>query len=77
MQAFKLSLIALTYQIQNGAFEHPLYQGFFRSSLSANPFEIVGLVSALVLSLTYLAMERWQVSIKSFPPRKEILDDLT
>jgi cytochrome c-type biogenesis protein CcsB len=72
-----LALMVLTYQIQNGAFEHPLYQSLFRSSLSANPFEIVGLVSALVLSLIYLAIEKWQDSIRSFLPRKEVLDDLT
>jgi cytochrome c-type biogenesis protein CcsB len=72
-----LSLLALCFQIQNGSFVHPLYQGVFRTSLSAHPFEVTGIATALVTSLILLALQTWQRPIRSFLPDKAVLDDLT
>ena len=72
-----LSLAALCFQIQNGSFTHPLYQGSFKSSFSAAPFEVTGLAMGLVLSLILLAMKTWETPIRSFLPDTAVLDDLT
>lgn len=72
-----LSLVSLCFQVQNGSFTHPLYQGSFRSSFSAAPFEVTGLALGLVLSLILLAMKTWEAPIRSFLPDTAVLDDLT
>ena len=72
-----LSLAVLCFQIQNGSFTSPLYQGSFRTSFSAHPFEVTGLAAGLVLSLLLLAIKTWENPIRGFLPDTAVLDDLT
>lgn len=72
-----LSLAVLCFQIQNGSFVSPLYRGWFRTSFSANPFEVTGLATGLVLSLILLAIKTWENPIRGFLPDTAVLDDLT
>lgn len=72
-----LSLVVLCFQIQYGNFTHPLYQGSFKSSFSAHPFEVTGLATGLVLSLILLAMKTWETRFRNFLPDTAVLDDLT
>ena len=72
-----LSLAVLCFQIQNGSFTSPLYQGSFKTSFSAHPFEVTGLATGLVLSLILLAIKTWENPIRGFLPDTAVLDDLT
>ena len=72
-----LSLAVLCFQIENGSFTNPLYQGWFRTSFSAHPFEVTGLATGLVLSLLLLAIKTWENPIRGFLPDTAVLDDLT
>ena len=72
-----LSLAVLCFQIENGSFTNPLYQGWFRTSFSAHPFEVTGLAAGFVLSLLLLAIKNWENPIRGFLPDTVVLDDLT
>jgi len=72
-----LSLAVFCFQIRNGSFTNPLYQGSFRTSFSAHPFEVTGLATGLVFSLILLAIKNWESPIRGFLPDTAVLDDLT